>query len=61
MVIVGAVLGSRVFGPEGRKAAELHEAGNDGAAAEPHQKIAMYAAIDVALLLFTIWAMVEFF
>ena len=59
MVVVGAVLGSRVFGPEGRKAAELHEAGDEAAAAEPHRRIAMFAVVDVALLLFTIWAMVE--
>ncbi|MCP3995632.1 MAG: hypothetical protein GY722_11275 [bacterium] len=29
MVIVGAVLGMKVFGPGGREAADLHEAGDE--------------------------------
>ncbi|MDJ0924020.1 MAG: DUF2269 family protein [Acidimicrobiia bacterium] len=59
MVVVGAVLGTRVFGPEGKKAAESHEAGDEAAASESHRRIAMFGAIDVLLLLFTIWAMVK--
>ena len=58
MVIVGAVLGMRVFGPGGREAADLHEAGDVSAAAKTHKRLAMFGAIDTALLIFTIWAMV---
>lgn len=58
MVILGAVFGARVFGPGGRKVADLHEAGEIAKAGEAHQRLAMFGAIDSALLLFTIWAMV---
>lgn len=58
MVIVGSVLGMRVFGPGGREAAGLHEAGDTAAVGKAHQRLAMFGAIDTALLIFTIWAMV---
>lgn len=58
-VIVGAVLGMRVFGPGGRKAAEFHESGNTTAANALHKRLATFGLLDSALLIFTIWAMVN--
>jgi uncharacterized membrane protein len=58
MVILGAVLGMRIFGPGGREAADLHEAGETAAADKVHQRLARFGAIDTLLLVFTIWAMV---
>ncbi len=58
-VIVGAVLGMRIFGPGGEKAASLHEAGDTVAADALHKRLATFGIFDTALLLFTIWAMVE--
>lgn len=59
MVIIGAVLGMRVFGPQGKKAAELHESGDQSAAAAVHRKLTSFAILDMALLIFTVWAMVK--
>jgi uncharacterized membrane protein len=58
VVILGAVFGMRIFGPVGREAADLHEAGETEAAGKTHQRLAMFSAIDTLLVVFTIWAMV---
>ena len=58
MVIIGAFFGMRIFGPGGREVADLHEAGDKAKANAAHQRLAMYGAIDIVLLVFTIWAMV---
>jgi hypothetical protein len=59
VVIIGAVLGIRVFGPGGRDVAALHDAGDETAAAVAHKRLAMFGIIDTALVLITIWMMVD--
>ncbi len=59
MVVIGAVLGMRVFGPGGREAASLHEAGDATGAAAVHSRLFKWALVDSALLVVTIYAMVE--
>ncbi len=59
MVVVGAVLGARVFGPGGREVAELHEKGDEAGADAVHQRLRRWTLIDMSLLLFTFYAMVE--
>ena len=59
MVILGAVLGMRVFGPGGEQSASLHEAGDEAAAAPINARLRMWALIDMAALVFTIYAMVK--
>lgn len=56
MVIIGAVLGARVFGPVGAAAAELREKGD--AATSLYSRLQTFGAIDTALLTITIAAMV---
>ena len=58
VVIIGAFFGMRIFGPGGREAAALHEAGDTAKAGQVHQRLTMYSAIDAGLVLFAIWAMV---
>lgn len=58
VVIIGGFFGMRIFGPGGREAAALHDAGDSVKAGQLHQRLAMYGAIDAGLLLFAIWAMV---
>jgi len=58
-VIVGAVLGVRVFAPRGREIATLHEAGEETHAAAAHKKLVLFGLADTALIVLTIWAMVE--
>jgi uncharacterized membrane-anchored protein len=58
-VIVGAVLGTRVFGPLGRKAAELYDSGDAAAAAAVQSKLGMWGYVDTALIVLTIYAMVS--
>lgn len=58
MIVVGAVLGAVVFGKDGRRAAQLLEAGNDADARPVEQKLARFGAIDTVLLLLTIASMV---
>jgi hypothetical protein len=58
MVIVGAVLGAMVFGPVGRRAADLHEAGESGAVAAVEQRLLSFGLLDTALLVVTVAAMV---
>lgn len=58
-VIVGGVLGARVFGPRGRELAALHEAGEKAQAGERHKKLAFFALVEIALIVITIFAMVD--
>ena len=57
-VLVGAVLGSRVFGPYARKAAEQHDSGDTAGARATERKVAQIGAADMLLLVVTIAAMV---
>lgn len=58
MVIVGAVLGAIVFGPNGRKAADLHEAGEAGTIGVVQRKLQGFTVLDSTLLVVTVAAMV---
>lgn len=58
-VIVGAVLGARILGPLGRKAADLHENGDEQGAAVVEGKLTMWGYVNTALLVITIYAMVS--
>ncbi len=57
-ILVGAILGARFFAPRSRQAADLHAAGDDGAAALVVRRIGSVGSIDTLLLLITIAAMV---
>lgn len=57
-VIVGAVLGTRVFGPLGHKAADLYDSGDATAAAAVQSKLSTWGYVDTALIVLTIYAMV---
>jgi hypothetical protein len=57
-VIVGVVLGIVVFGPRGRRAAELHESGDSAAAVPVERSIAGFGALDTVVVAVTILAMV---
>lgn len=57
MVAISAVLGIRIFGPQGELAASQLTAGQDAGATR--SKLAAFGALDTALLLFTIYAMVS--
>jgi hypothetical protein len=57
-IVVGAVLGSRFFGPLSTRSAELHEAGKAGEAGVLQTRLGKIAMFDLALLAFTIAAMV---
>jgi hypothetical protein len=58
-VATGAFLGMRVYGPMGRDIADLHESGESAQAGEKHRRIATLGLAEIALLLFTVWAMVS--
>jgi uncharacterized membrane protein len=58
MVIVGGVLGMRVFGPGGRQAASLHEAGDEEGAVAVNVRLRNWVLVDSALLALTIYVMV---
>lgn len=58
MVVVGGVLGSTVFGPAGKQAAERREAGDAAAAVSVERRLRRVGLIDTVLLLVTITAMV---
>jgi hypothetical protein len=57
-IIVGAVLGSRFFGPNARKAADQHEAGDTAGARATERRVGQVGTLDMALLAITIAAMV---
>lgn len=56
VVIIGAVLGMAVFGPQGRRAASLHEEGASAQAVE--RRIAGLGALDALILLVAFAAMI---
>ena len=58
MIVIGAVLGSRVFGPGGEQAAAAVESGDQGAIKQSVGRLTRFGLIDTLLLLFTITAMV---
>ena len=58
-VVLGAVLGMRVYGPGNAEVADLHEAGDSAQAGQKLSRLLTIAAAEVGLLLFTIWAMVD--
>ena len=57
-VVVGALLGSRVFGPHGERAAAAFEADDPEAGGAATRRVAGFGMLDTALLLVTITAMV---
>lgn len=58
-IVVGGVLGARIFGPLGRRAADLYDGGDAQGAAAIQRKLGMWGFIDTALIVVTIYAMVE--
>ncbi len=57
-IVIGAVLGSRFFGPLSTRSAELHEAGDPVGARVVQTRLGTIALFDLALLALTIAAMV---
>lgn len=57
-VVVGAVLGIRVFGPVGEKAAEAYESGDEADLKVQTTKLRNYGVVDIVLLTVTIASMV---
>jgi hypothetical protein len=58
MIVVGAILGSVVFGPGGEAAAAAVEGGDQGAIRTAVARLTRWGIIDTLLLLFTITVMV---
>lgn len=58
MVVIGAVFGIAFFGPQGEKAAAAYTAGDGAGASAIVRKIAGVGALDTALLVVTVSAMV---
>lgn len=58
MIVVGALLGSLVFGPGGEVAADAVESGDGSAIRSAVARLARWGFIDTLLLLFTITVMV---
>lgn len=59
-VVIGGALGGTIFGPQGERAAELHEAGGDaGELAAVHSRLWRFGLLDSALLVLTVVAMVN--
>lgn len=58
MIVVGAVLGSVVFGPGGETAADAVESGDPAAIRSAVGRLTRWGLVDTLLLLFTITAMV---
>lgn len=58
MVILGGVFGARVFGPRGAEAAAAFDRGDNTAGAAVVNRTVPYAAVDTALLIVTVAAMV---
>lgn len=57
MVVVGAVLGARVFGPQGERAAAAFEAGNGDGGRAIVARLSAFGLLDSVLLIVTVWAM----
>ncbi len=58
MVIVGAFVGIRIYAPSGRRAAELHEAGETSGLDAIYGRVRTVAWVELFLLALTIYAMV---
>lgn len=58
MVIIGAVLGARVYGPKAESAAAAFQAGDDAAGSTIVARTSRVGAVETALLVTTIVAMV---
>lgn len=58
MVIAGTVLGTTVFGPQGRRAAALRDAGDESGAVAVERRIAGFGMLDTLLVAVTIATMV---
>jgi hypothetical protein len=58
VVVLGAVIGIRFFGPQGEKTAAAYESGDRAAAEAIVNKTKMVAVVDIALLVFTVVVMV---
>lgn len=58
MIVIGALLGSLVFGPGGEQAAAAVESGDGTAVRRSVARLTRYGLIDTLLILFTITAMV---
>ncbi|MDJ0663058.1 MAG: DUF2269 family protein [Acidimicrobiia bacterium] len=58
-VVLGAVLGIRVYGPGNTEVAELHDAGEVAKAGQKLNRTLTFAAAEVGFLVFTIYAMVK--
>lgn len=56
-IIVGAVLGMTVLGPQAERAAEAFDADDEDTADSALTRIRQFASIDTLLLIVTIWAM----
>lgn len=57
-IIVGAVLGSTVFGPKSRAIADAIDSGDTTLAASTRESTGRWGIVDTLVLLFTIYAMV---
>ncbi|MEZ5229793.1 MAG: hypothetical protein R2710_24975 [Acidimicrobiales bacterium] len=58
VVIIGGVMGVAFFAPTSRAAVAAHEHGDASAIGKVRQRFAIGAAIDTALVIFTVYAMV---
>lgn len=58
VIAAGIFLGVRVFGPQGRKSAELHEAGGSPELSSIHKRIAGFGFLDTVLVLTAFLVMV---
>ena len=57
-VVLGAVLGVRVYGPGGEEIADLHESGETSQVGIKQRRLLIIGAAEIIFLLFTVWAMV---
>jgi uncharacterized membrane protein len=58
VVIIGILTGILVFAPQGRRSAEMHEAGGSPELPRVNARILQFAVLDTLLVLFAIFAMV---
>ena len=58
MIVIGALLGSFVFDPGSKKAADAFDAGDEAAIKATTGRLATFGVIDTLLMLFTITVMV---
>ncbi len=58
MVVIGGILGARIFGPKGEEAAAAFAAGDDARAVAVANGAIRWGAVDTGLLIVTVTAMV---